>query len=210
MKEPLKAFPRTFTALSRQSAFRWLLHGRCQYPTREAEKTNRKQFLTAIIIQRGTCPSLFLCSLPPTTKGSRSWRKRMAQGQEEYSYINFPAAPTSSLPLVICVCPHAWSWWHLDWVWSFILDWVLIIKNDWKFMESTKCDVEGWEKIGQSTVKSSDWKNKWFHICVSAVWDCTGIHFDKMSFTGLANSGEITGEMCNEGPLLFYFSFWKI
>lgn len=190
MRGPLKAFPRTFTALSRQSAFGWLPHVGCQYPAREAEKTNRKKFLTAIVIQRGTCSSLFLCSLPPTTKGARSWRKRVAQGQEEYSYTNFPSAPTSSLPLEVCVCPHAWSWWHLDWVSSFILDWVLIIKNDWKFMESTQCDAEGWEKIGQSTVKSSDWKNKWFHISVSAVWDCTGIHFDKMSFTGLANRVE--------------------
>lgn len=57
-------------------------------------------------------------------------------------------------------------------------------------MESTKYDAEGSEKIGQSTSESSDWKSKWFHISVSAVWDCPGLRFDKMSFISLANRVE--------------------
>ena len=48
-------------------------------------------------------------------------------------------------------------------------------------MESTKYEAEGSEKIGQSTSENSDWKNKWFHISVSAVWDCPGLRFDKIN-----------------------------
>ena len=107
MRGPLKAFPRTFTALSRQSAFGWLPHVGCQCLAREAEKTNRKKFLTAIVIQRGIC-SCFCAPCPQQLK-EVGLEKTVAQGQEEYRYTNFPSAPTSSLPLAVYVCPHAWS-----------------------------------------------------------------------------------------------------
>lgn len=49
-------------------------------------------------------------------------------------------------------------------------------------------------------------KNEWFHVYIPTVWDCNGIHFDKMSFIGLANRAEKLLEKCAMRVHFFFTS----